>query len=68
MLDGLEEADLLIGVMAELVTENAKRTGCVAEASRDLKGRPAFDEVGAESLVLSVERIFGGEEEVGQWC
>ena len=66
MLDGLEEADLLIGVMAELVTEDAERTRRVAEAASDLEGRTAFDEVGAEGLVLSVQRVFGGEEEVGQ--
>ena len=66
VLDGLEEADLLIGIMAELVTEDAERTGRVAEAAGDLQGRPAFDEVGAEGLVLSVQRVFGSEEEVGQ--
>ena len=66
MLDGLEEADLLIGVMAELVTEDAERTGRIAEAAGDLEGRKTFDEVGAEGLVLSVQRVFGGEEEVGQ--
>src|SRR5260370_13595650 len=66
VLDGLEEADLLIGVMAELVTEDAERTGRVAEAAGDLVGRTAFDEIGAVGLVLSVQRVFGGEEEAGQ--
>jgi hypothetical protein len=65
--DGLEEADLLIGVMAELVTEDTERTGRVAETAGDLKGRKAIDEVGAEGLVLSVQRVFWDEEEVGQW-
>ena len=66
MTDGLEEADLLIGVMAELVTEDAEGTRRVAEAAGDLQGRTAIDEVGAEGLVLSVQRVFGGEEEMGQ--
>jgi len=66
MLDGLEEADLLIEVMAELVTKNAEGTGGVAEASGDLERRIAIDEVGAKGLVLSVQRVFGSEEEVGQ--
>ena len=66
MLDGLEEADLLIGVMAEVVTEDAERTGRIAEAAGDLVGRTAIDEVGAEGLVLSVQRVVGGEEEMGQ--
>lgn len=66
MLDGLEEADLLIGVTAELVTEDTERTGRVAETAGNLKRRKAIDEVGAEGLVLSVQRVFGDEEEVGQ--
>ena len=46
MPDGLEEAHLLIGIRAELVTEDAKRTRRVAEAAGDLQGRTAIDEVG----------------------
>ena len=68
MLDGLEETDLLIGVMAELVAEDAERTGRVAEAAGDLEGRKSFDEVGTEGFVLSVQRVFRGEEEVSQVC
>ena len=66
VLDGLEEAALLIGIMAELVAEDAEGAGRVAEAAGDLQGRPAFDEVGAEGFVLSVQGIFGSEEEVCQ--
>jgi hypothetical protein len=66
MLDGLEEADLLSGVMAERVTKDAEGTGRVAEASGDLERRTAIDEVVAKGLVLSVQRVFGSEEEVGQ--
>ena len=51
--------------MAELVTEDAEGPGRVAEAAGDLVGGEAFDEVGAEGLVLSVQRRFGGEEEPG---
>jgi hypothetical protein len=65
MLDRLKEAELLVGVLAELVAEDTKRAGRVAEAARDLLGRAAFEEVGAEGLVLSVQGVFGGEEEVG---
>ena len=66
MLDGLEEADLPIGVVAELVTEDAERPGCVAEAAGDFLGRTAVDEVGAEGFVWSVQRVFGDEEEEGE--
>ena len=55
-----------IGVMAELMTKDAEGTGRVAEASGDLERRTAFDEGGAKGLVLSVQWVFGSEEEVGQ--
>ena len=58
-LNRLKEAALLVGVVAELVAEDAEGAGHVAEAAGDLVGRAAFDEVGAEGFVLSVQGIFG---------
>ena len=66
MLDGLKETDLFVGVMAELVAQDPKRARRVAEAEGDLVGRAAFEEVGSEGLVLSVQRVFGSEEEAGR--
>ena len=52
--------------MAELVAEDAEGPRGVAEAASDLVGGESLDEVGAEGLVLSLERRFGGQEEPGQ--
>jgi hypothetical protein len=65
MLNGLKEAALLVGLMAELVAKNPKGSGGVAEGAGNLKGRPALDEVSAEGFVLSVEWVLGSEEELG---
>ena len=60
---GREEGGALGGVMAELVAEDAEGPRGVAEAASDLVGGESLDEVGAEGLVLSLERRFGGQEE-----
>jgi hypothetical protein len=49
--------------MTELVAEDAEGPRRVAEAASDLVGGESLDEVGAEGLVLSLERRFGGQEE-----
>jgi hypothetical protein len=50
--------------MSELVAQDAKRARRVTKAARDLMGRAAIDEVGTKGFVLSVQRVFGSEEEV----
>ena len=62
---GLEEAPLLVGQVAELMTEDAEGAGGIAEAPGDFEGGESFDEVGAEGFVLTLERVIGGEEEAG---
>ena len=64
----LKEAALLVGVVAKLMAEDTEGAGHVAEAAGDLVGRAAFDEIGAEGFVLSVQGIFGDEEELGERC
>ena len=64
---GREEGGPLGGVVAELMTEDAEGPRCVAEAASDLVGGELLDEVGAEGLVLSLERRFGGQEEPSLW-
>ena len=58
-----EEHGPLGGIVSELMTEDAKGPGCVAEAVRDLMGGCLLDEVSAEGLVLPLLGRFGGQEE-----
>ena len=58
-----EEHGPLGGIVSELMAEDAKGPGCVAEAVRDLVGGQLLDEVGAEGLVLPLLGRFGGQEE-----
>jgi hypothetical protein len=61
--EGAEEGGAFLGVVAELVAEDAEGAGRIAEAPRRLGGRELFDEVGAEGLVLAMQRPLGREEE-----
>jgi hypothetical protein len=54
--------------MAELVAQDAKRAGGVAETGSDLVGGELFDQIGAEGFVLAVEGVLGGEEEGRRVC
>ena len=51
-----------LGVLAELVAEDAEASGGVAEASGNRGGREMLDEIGSKSLVLSVGRVPWVEE------
>ena len=62
---GREEGGALGGVVAELMAEDAEGPRRVAEAASDFVGGESLDEVGAEGLVLPLERRFGGQEEPG---
>ena len=65
MLNRRKEVMLFVGVMAELVAQDAKRARRVAKAACDLMGWAAVDEVGTKGFVLSVQRVFGSKEELG---
>ena len=60
-----EEHGPLGGIVSELMTEDAKGPGCIAEAMGDLVGGSLLDEVSAEGLVLPLLGRFGGQEEPG---
>ena len=53
---GREEGGPFGEVVAELMTEDAEGSRCVAEAASDLVGGELLDVVGAEGLILSLER------------
>jgi len=59
----LEERRALMGVVAELVAENAERVGGVAEAAGDFGSGQFLDEEGAQGFVLAMKRRLGAEKE-----
>jgi hypothetical protein len=61
----VEKGGTFLGVVAELVTEDAEGAWRIAEALRGLGGRPSLDEVGTEGFILAMERLFRGKEEGG---
>jgi hypothetical protein len=65
MLDGLEEAGAFVRIVAELVTEDTKGPGRIAEAVCDLMRGESVDKIGAEGLILALQGIFGGHKELG---
>ena len=65
---GLTEEGALVGVMAELMAQDAERARGVTEAGGDLVGWELLDEVGAEGFVLAVEGVLGREKEGGLIC
>jgi hypothetical protein len=50
------------------MAQDAERARGVVEAGGNLVGGELFDEIGAESFVLAVERVLGGEEESSRSC
>ena len=64
-LSGCEEEGPL-GVLTELMDQDAKAAGGVAEARGGGGGRKSLDEVSAEGLVLAVGRVDRLEEAVGK--
>lgn len=59
-----EERSAMVGIVAELMAENAKRTGGIAEALRDLGRRKLVDEVSTQRLILALRGRLGGREEL----
>jgi hypothetical protein len=64
VLEVLEEGVSLFGIVPKLVAEDAKGTRGVAETTGHLVGRLTLDEKGTQGFILSVEGLFGGQEEV----
>ena len=58
-----EECLAFVGIMAELMAEDAKGAGRIGEALRHFGGRKLLDEESAERLVLALARGFGVREE-----
>jgi hypothetical protein len=58
-----EEGDALLGVVAELMAEDAEGGRRVAKTAGDVAGRLFIDEKGAESFVLALQGELWGEEE-----
>jgi hypothetical protein len=61
-----EDKEVAVGLVAELVDEDAEAPRRVAEASGGLGGGEALDEEGAERLVLSMGGVGGLQEAAGQ--
>ena len=62
MLELAEEVGLLL---AEMMTQDAKRTGALAKTAGDASRGQTLDEIGPEGLVLALGRGSGFEEEAG---
>jgi len=65
---GLAEERAFVGVVAELMAQDTERAGGITELGGDLMGGKLFDEIGAESFVLAVKMVLGGEEEGDRVC
>jgi hypothetical protein len=65
---GLEITEEVGFQTAEVVAEDAKGAGSVAEAKSDLVGGGAVDKEGPQSLVLAVGGGRGFKEELGIVC
>ncbi|HDL86116.1 MAG TPA: hypothetical protein ENH11_07320 [Candidatus Acetothermia bacterium] len=59
-----EKPSPLGGLMAELMTQDPKRPGRVAEAPGHLVGRPLLHEETAQGFVLALEGQVGRQEEL----
>jgi hypothetical protein len=63
VLGRLEKGSAFGGRVTELVTEHTEGSRRVSEVSGHLDRGSCLNEIGAEGLVLAVERVFGSEEE-----
>ncbi|MGA2119463.1 MAG: hypothetical protein ABSH56_32525 [Bryobacteraceae bacterium] len=59
-----EEGGAFLGIVAELMTQDAEGAGGVAEAASDVAGGFLINEVSAEGFVLALQGEPRGEEEV----
>ena len=65
---GLRLEELSVGILAELMAQDAKAPSGIAEALGSFCGGDFIDEEGAESLILSMSWVGGNEEGVGEVC
>src|SRR2546426_1438533 len=63
-LDWLEKPGALCGIVAGLMTEDAKSAGRVIETAGGLLRRHVFNEIAAKRFVLAMRGIFGREKEI----
>ena len=63
MFEVLKEGASFFGIMPKLVAEDAKGAWGVAETTGDLLGGLAIHKKGTQRFVLSVEGLFGNQEE-----
>ena len=59
-----EEGGALVGVMAELMAEDAEGAGGIAEAPGDIDRGLFVHDDGAEGFILALERKLRDEEEL----
>jgi hypothetical protein len=59
-----EEGSAFVGIVAELIAEDAEEAGGVAKAASDVGRGLLIDEEGAEGFVLALQRELRGKEEV----
>lgn len=59
-----KEGGAFVGVVTELVAEDAKSTHGIAETAGDVAGGFFINDEGAESFILTLHGELGGEEEV----
>jgi len=59
-----EEGGALLGVVAELMAEDAEGGGGVAKTAGDVAGGLFIDEEGADRFVLALQGELWGEEEL----
>jgi hypothetical protein len=60
------EEEFQLGVLPQLVTEDAETTGGVAEPLGRLDGREALDEKSPQRLVLAVEGVMGYQKDLSE--
>ena len=58
-----EEGIAFLGIVTELMAEDAEGAGGIAKAAGDVDGGLLIDEVGAEGFILALQRELGGQEE-----
>jgi hypothetical protein len=59
-----EEGGAFVRVVTELMAEDAESAGGVAETAGDVSGSLLLNEVGAEGLILALQRELRREEEL----
>jgi len=59
-----EEGSALVGIVTELMAEDAEGARGVAEAASDVAGGRVLDEESTEGFILALQGELRGEEEV----